>query len=255
LQEFANDLETVISRAASKGIDRILVPGIDLETSRKSIILSEKYSDSLFAAIGIHPNESSHFDRQNLVVLKDLLQHPKVVAIGEIGLDFFRERSPIEDQISIFSEMLDIAKVSGKPICIHNRNADYRIIEILDAWYSELSKSNSALTEHPGVFHSFTGSEIISEWALTHNFYLGIGGPITYPKNQNLRDSIEEINIENLIIETDSPYLPPQQYRGKRNEPCYVKFVAEKIAEIKKMELSEVIHRTSENAKSLFKWE
>jgi TatD DNase family protein len=255
LREFADDLSVVLKRADSEGINKILVPGIDLETSQESIKLSEKYPDSLYAAIGIHPNNSSGFNRENLIILEKLLNHPKVVAVGEIGLDFYRKYSSIDDQISVFSDMLTLSRNSNKPICIHNRDADQKIISLLEQWYLEIKGSSSRLVAHPGVFHSFTGSEIISTWALAHNFYLGIGGPITYPNNHGLYKAVEEIDIKHLIIETDSPYLSPQQHRGKRNEPSYVKFVAEKIAEIKKMDLLAVVEQTSNNSKTLFGWE
>jgi TatD DNase family protein len=254
LQEFSDDLEDVLNRAISEGVKRILVPGIDLETCQQSLRLSEKYPGFLFSAIGIHPNNTAGFEHKNFKNFEELLNLSNVLAIGEIGLDFYREKSPIADQISIFNIMLNFSRLCGKPVCIHNRDADNKIIEILDLWYSKIKESNSALADHPGVFHSFNGSEVISRWALTHNFYLGIGGPITFPKNRNFQKMIEDIDIDHLLIETDSPFLSPQLYRGKRNEPSNVKFVAEKISEIKRMDILEVITRTNENAKSLLGW-
>lgn len=254
MQDYDNDLEEVVNRAYAGGVRKILVPGIDIETSRKSISLSEKYPDYLFAAIGIHPNYSTGIDQSVFDNLESLIDHPKVMAIGEIGLDFYRDKAPVEDQTMIFQKMLSISKKSKKPVCLHNRNADIEIIKILDSWYSGLISSQSSLVEHPGVFHSFGGSEIIFEWALTHNFYLGISGPVTFSKSQSLQKKIREVDISRLIIETDAPYLCPYPNRGKRNEPLYVRFIAEKIAEIKKMQISEVITQTSKNAKNLFQW-
>jgi TatD DNase family protein len=254
MQDFDNDFEEVVNKAYVGGLRKILIPGIDLETSRKSITLSEEYPGFLFAAIGIHPNHSSNVNTIDLDSLESLAANPKVVAIGEIGLDFYRDKVTADVQISILQKMLTISKKSEKPICIHNRNSDLEIIRILDDWYTDLLSSQSSLAAHPGVFHSFSGSEIISEWALTHNFNLGISGPVTFPKSQDLQKIIEKIDIAHLIIETDAPFLCPHPNRGKRNEPSYVKFIAEKIADIKKMEFSEVIAKTSENAENLFGW-
>jgi TatD DNase family protein len=254
LRDFDNDLDEVINRALTRGVYRFLIPGIDLQSSQKSITLCEKYPDTFFAAVGIHPNHSSHFIESDLEFLELLISHPKVVAIGEIGLDFYREKASVEDQVSVFQKMLSFANKSEKPICIHNRSAENKIIEILDSWYSELKQVQSRLVTHPGVFHSFDGSRIISEWALTHNFYLGISGPVTYSKSQDLQKEIQKIDISHLIIETDAPYLTPHPNRGIRNEPCYVRLVAEKISEIKQLDINEVILETSNNARNLFGW-
>ena len=255
MQDFDNDIEEVVNEAYVGGVRKILIPGIDLETSCQSISLSEKYPEYLFAAIGIHPNHSADVGQFAIENLESLVDHPNVVAIGEIGLDFYREKVSVQVQITVLQKMLNISKRSEKPVCIHNRNSDAEIISLLDDWYTDLLCSKSNLAAHPGVFHSFSGSEIISKWALAHNFYLGISGPVTFLKSQELQKIIEGIDIAHLIIETDAPFLCPHPYRGKRNEPQNIRFIAEKIAEIKKMELSEVITKTSENAKNLFGWE
>ena len=170
---------------------------------------------------------------QILDSIESLANHSNVAAIGEIGLDFYRDKASSNDQIHVLIKMLKIAKKTGKPICIHNRDADSIIIEILDSWYSDLVETKSDLTKRPGVFHSFSGSEIILQWALTHNFYLGISGPVTFPNSKDLQRMIRETDLSHLLIETDAPYLSPQPKRGKRNEPANVRFVCEKIAEIK----------------------
>lgn len=255
LRDFENDLDEVVTRALAGSVRKILIPGVDLETSQLSIALCEQYPEYLYSAIGIHPNHSTKIIQSELEALELLVCHPKVVAIGEIGLDFYREKASMEDQVSILQKMLRISYKTEKPICVHNRDADSKIIEILDSWYSELKQAHSKLVQHPGVFHSFNGSEIVSEWALTHNFFLGISGPVTFPKSQTLQDKVREIDISHFLIETDAPYLSPQSNRGKRNEPSYVRFVAETISEIKHMDIDEVISRTSENARNLFEWE
>ena len=150
--------------------------------------------------------------------------------------------------------MLSISRKTGKPVCLHNREADIKILEILDSWYSDLVETKSNLADHPGVFHSFSGSEAISEWALTHNFYLGISGPVTFQNSQDLQNKIRKIDLAHILVETDAPYLSPHPHRGKRNEPANVRFVCEKIAEIKQIGIDDVISKTSENANALFGW-
>ena len=255
LRDFENGLEEVINRASAGGVRRILVPGIDLETSQLSIQLCEKFPEYLFAAVGIHPNHSTGIEQADFNSLVSLISHPKVVAIGEIGLDFFREKASEEDQIYVFNKMLSFSRESEKPVCIHNRNADNKIIEILDSWYSDIKESKSSLIKRPGVFHSFDGSATILDWALTHNFYLGISGPVTFLKSFGLQEKIKQIDIAHLLIETDAPYLSPHPYRGKRNEPLNVNIICEKIAEIKQLDLEDVISKTSENASTLFGWD
>jgi TatD DNase family protein len=254
LQDYENDLEKVIKNAIEVGVRKIIVPGIDVASSRQSIELSEKFPEFIYAAIGIHPNHSSGVTQVDFEVLVNLAAHPNVVAIGEIGLDFYRDKVTMDDQVYVFNEMLSISKISGKPICLHNREADTRILEILDPWHSDLIKSQSILAEKPGVFHSFSGSKNISEWALSHDFFLGISGPVTFSKSQDLQNKIREIDLSHILVETDAPYLSPHPYRGKRNEPSNVRFICEKIAEIKDIGFDEVISRTSENANFLFNW-
>jgi len=255
MHDFENDLDTVIKVANRAGILKILVPGIDLETSQSSIRLSRQYSKCIYAAVGIHPNHSTGIEFSDLESIESLANQSNVVAIGEIGLDFYRDKASPNDQIQVFENMLRISKMTCKPVCIHNRDADNKILEILDTWYSDLVESKSNLVKHPGVFHSFSGSEIISQWAITHNFFLGISGPVTFPNSKNLQKIIMETDLSHFLVETDAPYLSPQPLRGKRNEPANVMFVCEKIAEIKQICLEKVISRTSDNANALFGWD
>ena len=255
MYEFENDLEKVIKISFVAGVRKILVPGIDLETSQSSIRLSERYPEHLYAAVGIHPNHAAGVNLSDFETLESLANNSAVIAIGEIGLDFYRDKASAIDQILVFKKMLSISCKTGKPVCLHNRDADATIIEILEPWYADLVKTKSKLTEHPGVFHSYSGSTAISEWALSHNFYLGISGPVTFPNSQGLQKKVEEIDISHLLVETDAPYLSPQPHRGKRNEPANVKLICEKIAKLKQMDSDTVMLITSENANSLFGWE
>jgi len=254
MHDFENDLEKVIKVAYAAGIRKILVPGIDLETSKSSIRLSEQHPEYIYSAVGIHPNHSNGAEQQALDLIESLANNSAIVAIGEIGLDFYRDKASANDQIYVFKNMLSISRKTGKPVCLHNRDADNKILEMIDAWYSDLAETKSNLAEHPGVFHSFSGSEAISEWALSHNFYLGISGPVTFQNSRDLQNKIREIDLSHLMVETDAPYLSPHPYRGKRNEPAYVRFVCEKIAEIKQIGVDDVISKTSENANALFGW-
>lgn len=254
MRDFDDDQGEVINEANLMGVQRILVPGIDLETSVNSIDLCELYKGKIFAAVGIHPNSSSEIANTDLDSIELLAYNSNVVAIGEIGLDFYRDKASLNDQIHVLRRMLNLSKKTGKPVCIHNRNADAKIIEILDTWYADLVESKSNLAKHPGVFHSYNGSNIISEWALAHNFCLGIGGPITFPNSLVLQKKVLETDLKYLVIETDAPFLSPQVYRGKRNNPANVRYVCGKIAELKKVGLEEVVIRTYDNANSIFGW-
>ena len=251
--DFRSDLNKVLKDAESSGVNKILIPGFDLETSKKTIDISESEKNYLYAAIGIHPN-SNLISKDSIFSLKTLLKSKKVIAIGEIGLDFYRHINSMEDQVAILRSMLDLAAKNNLPICIHNRDSDDEMIRILDKWFNELLSRNSILVEHPGVFHSFDGSIIISRWALEHNFFLGIGGPITYKNNKVFHEVIQEIDMTHFLLETDAPYLSPHPFRGKRNEPKNVKIIAEKIAELKNLSLSDVIEATCLNARTLFNW-
>ena len=247
--QFDNDLDDVIHEAVRDGVQRILVPGIDAPTSKRSIKLSSKYSENVFSAIGIHPNYSAESNPgQILELLRS--SRDKIFAIGEIGLDFYRDYSPRDLQIEIFDRMLEFAKEFNLPICIHNRNADLELLRILDKKYDE--NMNSLFSIHKGVFHAFNGSEKIAEWGIAHDFSFGIGGPITYKKSGQMRNLVKKIGLSNLVLETDAPYLSPAPFRGKRNKPQYLIFIAQTLAEVFDCTVKKVIDKTDENANRLF---
>jgi TatD DNase family protein len=255
MHDFKHDINDVINRAITGGVNKILVPGIDYETSRMALDLTIQYPDVLYAAIGIHPNSTVADISLEIKNIEDLAKLPFVYAIGEIGLDFYRDFVESPKQIEIFQEMLEISILVCKPISIHNRNADGEIIIYLQTWFERLEKANCGLITAPGVFHSFDGSSHILDWGLSHNFYFGISGPVTFNKSVELREAVKRIDINHLLLETDSPYLSPAPFRGKRNEPVNVNVIAEKIAEIKGLDVGEVIKKTSENASKLFGWD
>ena len=247
--QFDNDLDDVIHRAVMDGVRHILVPGIDFTTSKKSIKLSSIYSKNIFSAVGIHPNYSVE---SNPSLIRELLisNRGRILAIGEIGLDFYRDYSPRDTQIEVFDRMLEIAREFKLPICMHNRNADLELLSILDKWYD---KSVTDLgSAYKGVFHAFNGSEKIVEWGITHNFTFGIGGSITYKKSGQMRNVVKLIGLSHLVLETDAPYLSPVPFRGKRNKPQYLLLIAQKLAEVFDCTVKKVIDKTDENANRLF---
>ena len=249
LSQFDNDLDDVILGAVRNGVQSILVPGIDAPTSKRSIKLSLEYSENIFSAIGIHPNYSAESNpNQILELLKS--NRDKIFAIGEIGLDFYRDYSPHDMQIEIFDKMLEFAKEFNLPICIHNRNADLELLSILDKKYDE--NMTEFLSMQKGVFHAFNGSEKIAEWGIAHDFTFGIGGPITYKKSGQMRNIVKWIGLSHLVLETDAPYLSPAPFRGKRNEPQYLVLIAQSLAEVFDCTVKKVIDKTDENANRLF---
>jgi TatD DNase family protein len=229
---YNRDREAVLIRAWEAGVERILVPGIDLETSQAAIELAERHPQ-IFAAVGVHPNSATTWDVSSLETLELMAQHPKVVAIGEIGLDYYRDRAPRILQKRIFREQVSLAGQVDLPIVIHTRNTSPQdracfadILEIIDDLRTELSE------DRPGVFHSFLESEAEAQAALERGFFVGITGPVTFKNAQELRRVVTLAPVDKLLIETDGPYLTPHPNRGKRNEPAYVYYVAEKTAQI-----------------------
>ena len=250
---FDSDRQAVIDGAATQGISKILNPGINLESSHAACEIAAAYPD-VFAAVGVHPNDAKSWGLTSLIPIKKLAKHPKVRAIGEIGLDYYRDYSPHQLQKEIFLIQLDLAAELSLPVVIHNRNADVDMLPILSNWHSELVSFQNPLAERPGVLHSFSGDLESAKRAVSWNFCIGITGPVTFKKADTLREIVCEIPIESLLIETDAPFLTPHPHRGKRNEPTHVRFIAGKIAEIKGASLEEVGQLTSANAERLFKW-
>lgn len=252
-KDFHQDLDQVLDRAWEEGVERILVPGIDLESSRQATALAEKYPQ-LYAAVGIHPNEATTWNESTLSALSDLAAHPKTVAIGEIGLDFYRDRTPKELQIEVFKQQLALAKEQHKPVIIHTRQSLAAVWPILSAWQSELEKSASALAQQPGVLHSFDESVSWAQQVIESHFRVGIGGPVTFRNATDKHELATRIDLSHLLLETDAPFLTPHPYRGRRNEPAYTAYVAAKVAELKNLPVAAVRHQTTKNAATLFNW-
>ncbi len=241
--KFAADLDEVLERAAQNGISRMITVGCDIESSRRCLDLARRY-DNIFVAVGIHPHDSLQADDEGLSALEELaLSDPKVVAIGETGLDFYRDRAPRDIQRQAFRQQIRLAKRLGKPLIIHDRDAHEEITQIL-------SEENAA--EIGGVIHCFSGDTDMARTCLEMGFYISFPGTLTYPKNEALREVARAIPVERLLVETDCPYLAPQPYRGKRNEPAYVRCTAETLAEVKGLSLEDVARITTRNAIKLF---
>lgn len=237
---FKEDLDLVIDRALSVGITRILVPGFDIPSSEAAVELADRHS-MLYAGVGVHPNSSQSWDSKSLSRLQELTNATKVVAVGEIGLDFYRHPDNADKQISIFTEQLELATDKSLPVLIHNRKSSEKMIECL-ARYSIF-----------GILHAFDGDPQILEYGLSHNYFFGLGGAITYHKSL-LDAPIMERIWQKSVLETDSPFLSPNPYRGIRNEPARIMTIAEYSAKIMNVPMDEISKVTTNNANALFKW-
>lgn len=260
-ESFDQDRAAVLERAAQAGVGRVLNPGIDLETSRAAVELAEAHP-AVYAAVGVHPNDGSTWDATTLDELRRLAGHPKAAAIGEIGLDYYWERTEHSVQRKVFVEQLGLAAELGLPVVIHVRDAnpdDRRAmrdaLDILTEWQTSLSARGVDLAERPGVLHSFSGDVDDALRAATHKFWIGVTGPVTFKKAEILRQVVAEAPVDRLLIETDAPFLTPHPHRGERNEPAYVRFIAEKIAAVRNLELDHLVQITTESAERLFRWQ
>lgn len=242
-QRFDPDREEVIRRAREEFHVRHMINiGYNRETIQSTLQLVEQY-DFIYAAIGWHPHDAISCTPDDLKWIRSLTDHPKVVAIGEIGLDYYRNHSPKERQQEVFRQQIRLAREVGLPIIIHNRDADQDIIQIL-------REENAA--EVGGVMHCFNGDIAMMNQCLAMNFMIGFGGIVTFKNAKILQEVAIQVPSRTLLLETDCPYLAPHPFRGKRNEPGYVRFVAEKIAELRGTTLKELATKTTENAKRLF---
>ena len=250
---FAEDREAVVERASETGLVRLLNPAIDPATARQAIRLAERFP-MVYAAVGLHPNSALAWTGAMQGELRELAGHPKVVAIGEIGLDYYWDDAPPEVQQRVFKHQLDLAAALSLPVVIHNRNATQDVLAFLLEWQAGLAAAENPLAERPGVMHSFSADEAAARRAIGANFYIGITGPVTFKNAPELQALVRALPLERLLIETDAPYLTPHPFRGKRNEPARVRLVAEKIAELRGLPVEEVIAVTGENAGRLFAW-
>ncbi len=254
-----NQVSETVGRAEGEGVSYVVVPGWDIRSSERAVELSEMF-ERLYAAVGIHPHEASKADSVSLQRVESLSKHKKVVAIGEIGLDYHYNFSPPEIQRNIFEAQIEIAKTVGLPVSIHNRESDADLMAILErqatgSWSLPRRFSYQINPQPRGVLHSFNSNYDIARRAIALGFYLGISGMITFGKKDTeteLQKVVRAIQPEHLLAETDAPYLAPVPHRGKTNEPAYVPIIVRKIAELQGLNEEDIRRTTSYNAYKLF---
>lgn len=268
--QFDPDREAALERAALAGVGRILIPGVTLLSSRSAVKLAESHP-MLYAAVGLHPTEAGEWTTEMKNQLETLARScaieggsgkGKVVAIGEIGLDYYWDSAPHPLQQRVLQEQLNLAAELYLPVVIHCREKGDAVdgdcasdlLRILEVWTAGLQRQNHPIANRPGVLHSFSGSRQTAQKALDMNFYIGITGPVTYKNAESKREVVKSLPLERLLIETDAPFLAPALHRGKRNEPAFVNAIADKIAQLHSRSLEEVAAITSRNATQLFSW-
>lgn len=261
--KFDPDREAVISRAEEAGLIRILVPGLEQTSSRAAVQLAEE-NLMVYAAVGFHPTDLEHFSEDTFREMKELTKHPKTVAVGEIGLDYYWVKDAQEQarQREILRQQLVFARSVNKPVVIHMREendawfgqASVDLLDVLSEWHQALQAENHPLAEQPGVLHSYNGNLETAQKAMALNFFIGVTGPVTYKNAEEKQSIVKQIPLTSLLIETDAPFLAPVPQRGKRNEPAFVAYIADKIAEIHMTTREQVAEVTAANAARLFGW-
>lgn len=241
---FDADRDEVVARAEAADVTRIVVPALDLENCRAVLALAERYP-GVYATVGVHPNSTAAWEETWIEQLRQLATHDKVVAIGEIGLDYYWDKSPPKTQKHAFEAQLALASELDLPVIIHNREADEDVLSILKT-------SVQSERERPGVLHSFSSTWEVAEAAIGMGYYLGFTGPVTYKNAGALRNVLAQTPMDRILVETDAPFLTPQAHRGQRNEPAYVVHVAEQVASVRDMSLDIVKAMTTENAACVF---
>ncbi|MDD3653193.1 MAG: TatD family hydrolase [Desulfotomaculaceae bacterium] len=242
-EDYDADRDEMITRARAAGLINIVNVGFDLDSSRKAVQLAEKY-DLIYAAVGIHPHVADEAPIDFLEQLEQLSAHPKVVALGEMGLDYFRNLSSRPVQYKVFREQLTLAKRLNLPVIIHDREAHGEVMDILH---------QDSPFPAGGVIHCYSGSWEMAKQCISLGFYISIAGPVTFKNANRLKDIATRIPLNRLLIETDAPFLTPTPHRGKRNEPAFVQFTAVEIAGLKKMDNEELAKICAENGKTLFR--
>lgn len=241
--QFEGEEDAIIRRAKEAGVSKMLVVGFDAKTIERAMQLAETY-DFLYAAVGWHPVDAKDMTDDDLNWLEELASHPKVVAIGETGLDYYWDKSSKDVQKEAFKQQIQLAKKVKLPLVIHNREATDDVIEIL---------KREGADEVGGVMHCFSGTLEQAQRCIDLNFYISFAGPVTFKNAKPLQEVAREVPLERILIETDCPYLAPHPFRGKRNEPAYVKYVAQQLAHLKNKDIEEIATITYNNAKRLFR--
>lgn len=240
-EDFDLDREYIIEHLETNGIELVVNVGADMESSRESVKLADKYHN-IYAAIGVHPHSAKDMTEDCLEELEKLSKNPKVVALGEIGLDYHYDYSPRDIQKKVFRDQIKLAKKLDLPIVVHSRQADEDTLEILKEEKENLR----------GIMHCFSSDRAMMKEYLDLGFFISLAGPVTFKKTEELKEVAKLVPIDKLLVETDAPYLAPTPYRGKRNEPIYVKYTAALIAELKGMTIEDLTLQTNMNTKEIF---
>ena len=245
MPRFDADRVEVIARAHQAGVKQIVTAGIDIPSSLKAVELA-KQNNGVFATAGIHPESAAKTTRTDVETLAEIGRQPKVAAIGEIGLDFYHNYAPPEKQVEVLNWQLELASILKLPVVIHSREAEKEVTQVLVDWFSDHPSQN------PGVIHCFNESLETAKTYIRLGFYISLGGYIGYPSSKAAREIIRQVPLEKLVLETDSPFLPPQSHRGQRNEPAYMIETARELAKIKNISFEEVAQVTTDNARRAF---
>jgi len=246
---YDEDRDDVIQAAAEAGVTRIIIPAVDLDTSQEALDLTHQHVGKIFSAVGVHPNSTADFDDKTLAQIETLSHQSGVVSIGEIGLDYYWDKSPKQKQAEAFKAQLALAAKRELPVIIHNREASEDVLPILEEWVTTLPDS---LKERPGVLHSFSAEQEYADRALAIGFYLGFTGPLTFKKANELRQIAAKVPLDRILVETDGPFLTPEPYRGKRNQPAYIPHIVDRMAALHGLTRDEMARHTTENAERLF---
>jgi TatD DNase family protein len=247
--QFRHDRPQVLERAWQAGLSALVVVGTDVETSRQAVALAES-DPRLFACVGCHPHSAAALDEGGREALRRFASSPKTVAIGEIGLDFYRNLSPPDDQRAVFREMLDLASELGLPVVIHARQADEETFAILSRWAGQVRRPEGRPL---GVLHCFSGDLTLALRYRELGFLISLAGTVTYPNAGRLAAVAAGLPLDAILVETDAPYLAPQAHRGRRNEPAYLEKTVARIAELRGQSPHQVGERTAANAAAFFR--
>lgn len=242
-EAFDEDRDALLSSMQENGIEAIVNVGASLRSTKESIWLAEQYP-FVYAAAGVHPSETAKFNQENYMWLKEQCVHEKVVAVGEIGLDYYWEEPSHEIQQMWFAQQLDLAREINKPVIIHSRDAAKDTYDMMAAHHAE---------EIGGVVHCFSYSAQMALEYVKMGFYIGVGGVVTFKNGKKLREVVKAIPLDRILLETDSPYLAPEPNRGKRNSSLNIPYIAQAIAKIKDVTYNEVITATHQNAKACYR--
>lgn len=240
---FNGEVDEVIARALQAGVEKIIVPATDIASSAQALDLAEA-NDCIYATVGVHPHDTKEWKDTLIDELRSMAKHEKVVAIGEIGLDYYYDFSPKDIQKQAFEAQINLAIELDKPIVVHNRESNDDVMALINKYFEKKLRAQ---------FHCFAGSENDARTLIEMGHYISFTGNITHTKADNVRKVLQSVNLENLFLETDSPFMTPVPHRGQRNEPAYVKLVAEKVAEVHNTTVENIANITTENAKKFFK--